>query len=121
MNPKRVFPSISLMILVVSGCQTQSKAAEDSPPSTKQPADQRCTAAGGGVDSTFAIEQARRALSQPGVTLAPRLIQPVRDQGIELGLLISLAVTEPRNVVGGGGLAWVDLESGCAIVLRRYE
>jgi hypothetical protein len=55
------------------------------------------------------------------MTLEPNNIQPVRAEGIELGLLISLRVAAPPNLVGGGGLVWVDLETGCAIVLRRYE
>lgn len=106
-------------ILMGSACQTQPKTVQGSAPPTS--VSQKCTAVGRGVDSTFAVDQARRALASTGVTLAPRLIQPVRDQGIDLGLLISLAVTVPPNVVGGGGLVWVDLESGCAVVLRRYE
>lgn len=121
MHSTRIFTSISLMLSVVSACQTHSRGADVATPAMTQGVSHRCIALGAAVDSIFAVEQARRALAQPGVTLAPRQIQPVRDQGIELGLLISLAVTEPRNLVGGGGLVWVDLESGCAIVLRRYE
>lgn len=109
--------SITLIVAIVSGCQNQSGAEQSSTASMNQ----RCVAAGASVDSSFAVQQARQVLLQPGMALAPRLIQPVRDQGIELGLLISLAVTEPRNVVGGGGMAWGGFESGCAIVLRRYE
>jgi hypothetical protein len=111
-----------LMISLESACQTQSKSAESSARPTKHPSsNQTCIASGSSVDSTFATEQALRAMAPSELTLAPRLVQPVRDQGIELGLLISLTVTEPRNTVGGGGLVWIDLESGCAIVLRRYE
>lgn len=108
---------MALLVSVVSGCQPQREAAQASFPTSSQ----RCVAAGTTVDSAFVVEQARRALSRSGETLAPRLIQPVRDQSIELGLLVSFAVADPPNVVGGGGMVWVDLESGCAIVLRRYE
>ena len=113
----RLCAGMALLVSVVSGCRRQPETARDliSIPS------QRCVSPGTTVDSAFVVEQARRALSQPGEMLAPRLIQPVRDQSIELGLLVSLEVANPPKVVGGGGLVWVDLESGCALVLRRYE
>lgn len=108
------------LVLVLVGCQAQSKPSEGSA-TAQRPASQGCVAVGGSVDSAFAMAQARRALGQSGPPLAAHLIQPIRDQGIELGLLISLIASEPSKVVGGGGLVWVDLESGCATVLRRYE
>lgn len=84
------------------------------------PAGQSCIEAGRQVDSSFAVAQARRAVSQPGFSLEVSSLQAIRDQGVELGLLISLVADQPP-VVGGGGLVWVDIETGCAIVLRRYE
>jgi hypothetical protein len=110
--------SLLLMISIVSSLQGRDTAAR---PASLAPRPQRCIALGAGIDSSFAVAQARKALSRPGVTLAPRLIQTVRDEGIELGLLISLVSTNPPSAVGGGGMVWVDLDTGCAIVLRRYE
>ena len=113
----RFCAGVALLVSVVSGCRRQQEAVSALIPIPSQ----RCVAPGTTVDSAFVVEQARRALSRPGEMLAPRLIQPVRDQSIELGLLVSLDVVNPPTVVGGGGLVWIDLESGCAIVLRRYE
>jgi hypothetical protein len=67
------------------------------------------------------VEQARRALSQPAYRLEPGAILPIQVEGVELGVVVSLTVAEPGNTVGGGGLVWVDIETGCSIVLRRYE
>lgn len=107
---------VALIVMATHGCRPQpSERAVHSPSPT------RCVQAGAGVDSAQAVLRAIRALEQPGETLIARQMQPVRDQGVELGLLVSLAVARPQNMVGGGGLVWVDLESGCAIVLRRYE
>lgn len=72
-----------------------------------------------GFDSTFAVGQAERGLTESGSALKVRSIQPVLDEGIELGVLISFVSS--RNMVGGGGLVYFDLETGCATVLRRYE
>ena len=112
---------LSVAAATAMGCQQQSKGASSGTTLPSSQARNSCSGAVSGVDSSFAIRQAKAALAMPGMTLEPRLIQPVRDEGIELGLLISLAVTQPRNTVGGGGLVWVDVETGCAIVLRRYE
>ena len=77
-----------------------------------------CVEAHGVVDSSFAVGQARGALEgrssmTPG--LSARAITVTEE-----GLIISLVVKEPRGT-GGGGLVWVDGETGCAIILKRYE
>lgn len=106
-----------LLLAVVAACRVRSGDAGR----TESARTGRCASPGVNLDSAFAVGEARRILSQPGMTLEPNNIQPVRAEGIELGLLISLRVAAPPNLVGGGGLVWVDLETGCAIVLRRYE
>lgn len=111
--------ALAIVAVVCFAC-SQHRSSESVPASTPAGA-LSCTPPGRAIDSTFAVERARGVLEQPGLTLEPRSIQPIRDQGIELGLLISLAVVQPANVVGGGGLVWVDVETGCPIVLRRYE
>lgn len=115
MIPERI--AFGILVTFLCACGGGSSLATSSANVTIP----RCIEAGGGVDSAFAVKQARRALSPSGTTFEPRVIQPIRDEGIEVGLIVSLASVQPRNVVGGGGLVWVDLESGCAIVLRRYE
>ena len=72
------------------------------------------------VDSATAVQQARRAIAGANQQLDPTSIQIVSDHGIEVGLVISMIVTVPP-AIGGGGLVWIDTETGCAIVLRRYE
>jgi hypothetical protein len=116
MNQRLTGRSVILMMIGLSSCGSQPSKQPEALPAPTQP----CDRARGTVDRTFAVEQARRALSQPGVTLKVDSIQVVRGQGIELGLIISL-LSETPPVVGGGGLVWVDVETGCPIVLRRYE
>ena len=111
------WPALATAAVVCLAC-AQQRSSESAPTPSRALS---CAPPGRTIDSVFAVEQARGVLAQPGVTLEPRSIQPIRDQGIELGLLIGLAVGQPRNVVGGGGLVWVDVETGCPIVLRRYE
>jgi hypothetical protein len=40
---------------------------------------------------------------------------------LQEGLVMRLTAAEPAVTVGGGGLVWVDAETGCATVLARYE
>lgn len=117
----RALASIGVVLLFTIACQARQKTADSSAMSSQLQYTRHCVESGRTIDSAFAVEQARKAIAQDGFTFSPRFVQPVRDQGIELGLLISLALVEPRNTVGGGGLVWVDVETGCATVLRRYE
>lgn len=72
------------------------------------------------VDSAFIVDQARAVLNV-GSDFGPSDFQPVRLKGLEVGVLVSL--TAPRLGVGpgSGGLAWVDVETGCPIALKLYE
>lgn len=81
----------------------------------------RCAPSGQAVDSAYTIDVARRLLDEPRMVLEPVSIQIIRGQGIEEGLVISMVVVVPPTTVKGGGLVWVDIETGCGIVLRRYE
>jgi hypothetical protein len=84
-----------------------------------------CVARNERVDSTFAVAQAQRLLED---TLLPLKADSVRTVGMQ-SLLDGLPVFEgwlvvlspTRLALGGGGRVWVDGETGCAIVLRRYE
>lgn len=111
----RAVPLLLALALIV-GCRSRTIRGSDEVVPTE-----RCFGAGATLDSAEAVRRAAHALESPGVLLRPRTIQAVRDEGIEIGLLVSLAVAQPPNVAGGGGMVWVDLESGCALVLRRYE
>ena len=46
--------------------------------------------------------------------------QIIKTSTLEQGVIVSVVVARPP-VLGRGGLVWVDLETGCPIVLRRYE
>lgn len=81
---------------------------------------QSCMASGR-LDSLFVVTQARDILAQPELVLQVRSYRPIREEGVDLGLIISLVPGKQPPVAGGGGLVWVDLETGCPIVLRRYE
>lgn len=102
----------------LASCGSQAGIPNDA---AKAVPSQRCVTAEQNVDSSFVLAQARRALSPAGRELVPTMVQPVQDQGIELGVLVSLIIAGPNAPVGGGGLVWVDIDSGCPIVLRRYE
>ena len=84
-----------------------------------------CVAAGARVDSAFAVQQASQVLEDSLLPLQPVSVQPFGEQslldGFPMfeGFLVTLAPT--RLVAGGGGLAWVDGETGCPILLKRDE
>lgn len=81
----------------------------------------RCVSAGQVIDSTFLRAQAVRAMSRTGRGLQVEAVQPVQIQGLELGVLVSLVPPPAPNMpAGGGGLVWVDSETGCAMVLKHY-
>ena len=91
--------SRAVVVVLCTAC-IQSRPSESRP---LAPGGQPCTKQGRTLDSAFAVEQARSALAQPGLAFEPGSFQPVRIQGQELGLLISLTVSVPPNTVGGGG------------------
>lgn len=116
MSVKGASLGLLIVVTVLSSCGGQAQTRSGATPTSRE----WCISSGQAVDSSFAVEQARRAVSQPGLTLKVDAIQVIRGQSGELGLIISLVAAQPP-VVGGGGLVWVDLETGCPIVLRRYE
>src|SRR5258708_5674356 len=97
--------------------QGQSRASTPSPG--------WCISPGHTLDSTFVVHQAIGALSdsvsqRQGFEFKVDQFQVIKTRTLEQGAIVSLAVARP-TVVGGGGLVWGDLETGGAIVLRRYE
>lgn len=76
-----------------------------------------CSRAGPPVDSARAVKQARDALKS---SESVRVLDPKSIEHLNEGYLVRMTVTSPPTL-GGGGLVWVDGESGCAVVLTRYE
>ena len=76
---------------------------------------------GRNIDSAYVVGVAAEALSPGGLAdLRPVAYEAiVADGPIEEGILVRLAPHAPR--LGGGGLVFVDAESGCALALRVYE
>ena len=84
-----------------------------------------CISPGHTLDSAFVVRQAIGALSdsvskRQGFEFKVGQFQVIKTGILEQGIIVSLVVARPP-VVGGGGLVWVDIETGCAIVLRHYE
>jgi len=82
-----------------------------------------CVDPGHAVDSSFAAGQAIRALTdsnskRAGLTFKVNYYQVVAEGQ---GVAISVVPASRPLPVGGGGLVWVDLETGCPIILRHYE
>jgi hypothetical protein len=110
---KRRLRSASMFIISLGACGPPKQPATAAP----QRAAHWCNTTGRTIDSAFAVDQARTAFQTDTArfVLAPSTIDRVKE-----GLLVRLVVTEPRGTLGGG-LVWVDTETGCAIVLIRYE
>ncbi|MGH8436903.1 MAG: hypothetical protein ACRERX_21135 [Pseudomonas sp.] len=98
--------------LLIVGCNptTPGSSAADS--------GKRCVPEGKTIDAAQVGEQARSAL-----TSAPGAPQVRVDSLIarEEGYLVKLLAADPSKAIGGGGLVWIDGETGCAVVLARYE
>jgi hypothetical protein len=77
-----------------------------------------CTVRRQSVDSSLAIEQARAALM--GNYRVPEL-KPDSFAKLFDGYVVRMMAAEPAKTVGGGGVVWIDGETGCANVLLRYE
>lgn len=102
----------------LASCGTRSESEMEAVQTSRN---QRCVTTDQSVDSAFQVAQARRALSRTEREVAPSLLQPVVDRGIELGVVVSLVTAGPNPQIGHGGLVWVDFDTGCAIVLQHYE
>lgn len=113
--PAWVALAISLGIFA-SGCVDRPEK-HDSPAKERAIATPQHTTACGAPepDSTAAVVRAIAAVSNPE-PLPLRVGSFVRHHE---GVLVSLLPTE-MNVVGGGGLVWVDRD-GCITLLKRYE
>lgn len=81
----------------------------------------RCELAGTKVNGFIAEIQARGALSTGPFDPTPFETYSVKE--IDGGFLVSLGPSQRAAVLtlGGGGLVWVDSETGCVSVLRQYE
>jgi len=82
-----------------------------------------CVGEGSTVDSVFVVAQALSVLEDTLLPLRPYSVRRVEEQVGNLsfpqGFLVSLMPTRP--MLGGGGLVWVDGETGCPILLKPYE
>src|SRR6266568_1066838 len=110
-------PKSSLVVssfLTLVACRSHSQAARVS-----LPLGHWCVPSGVTLDTAFVVSQARDALSEQYLSAAgyqTTAFEPFSLHGIEQGILVSLV---PRAVqLGGGGLVWVDAETGCATVLK---
>ena len=89
-----------------------------------------CVSPGSTVDSAFALVQAKSVFPSSGLTLKPYSVERVvahlvgKESSVSLdvpeGWLVRLMPVNP-NTLGGGGLVWVDGETGCPIPLTHYE
>jgi len=83
-------------------------------------------------DSEFVVAQAVRAFANSiGITDSVQVVefqkekqvlkfQLIKNGSVEQGTIVELEPTDP-NILGGGALVWVDSETFCPIVLRRYQ
>ena len=75
------------------------------------------------IDSSYVVQVAAEVVAVEGgaATLRPISYEAIVAPGeIEEGILVRLGSRQP-GMRGGGGLAFVDTESGCALALRVYE
>jgi hypothetical protein len=102
------------------GCRDMPRVATQGRTTARQ-VGQRPAACSAGrtIDSAYVVGAARGALGGDS-TLVALSYDPVTAPGpIEEGVLVRMV--SRRSRLGGGGLAFVDGESGCALALRRYE
>jgi hypothetical protein len=112
---------LSWLTIVASACGQTHQGAK-----VLSVSPQWCVPEGRQIDSVFIVEQAARALvagtTTHPVQLSPDTILHVYSRhGIHEGAIVRLLLTKPQSMRGGGGLVWVDMETGCPTVLRRYE
>ena len=104
---------VFLATVLVSGCAGSRRAS--APPAS-------CRSEGINADSAYLAHQAMSALGgdTSGIPLKVDSFQPINVSQIEMGVLISVVVSDASRL-GEGGLVWVDVETACPIVLKRYE
>ena len=119
-------PRFALGLLAACHGAGHLPAARDVPTPRRTPIrPDWCVAATERVDSAFAVQKAQQVLQDSLLLLKPASVKSVGEQslldGFPMfeGFLVTLVAT--RLVAGGGGLVWVDGETGCTILLKRYE
>ncbi len=83
-----------------------------------------CISRGEVVDSAFMANAALRLLGsgEHGTRLKVEMFEFVPHAAPQpVGAVVSLVVDSQQPPLGGGGLVWVDAETGCAIHLKTYE
>lgn len=112
-------------------CGTANPGAPGRPRSIARPSPVPwCVVPGSTVDSTFAVAQAKTLFVASSLTLKAYSVEQVvahvvgRGSSVIIdhpeGWLVRLAPVNP-NTLGGGGLVWVDGETGCPMLLIHYE
>lgn len=106
-------------VIAISACVSAGRSV---PASAGAPA-RRCAATGRAIDSALIVEQARAALAKGSdLRLSPDSVIHIHSrQSLYEGTIVRMLVSDPQSTRGGGGLVWVDGETGCAIVLLHYE
>ena len=111
MLPRR---TLLIMLLAVQS-QTDCARGVGNAPAPARGGSQWCVQRNATVDSAVAVEQAIRFLSSR--SSEPLKLGSIRH--VDEGFLVSLVPA--RLIAGGGGLVWVDGETGCPILLIRGE
>jgi hypothetical protein len=102
------------------GCGDKSRAATHGRTAAGQ-GGQRPAACSAGrtIDSVYVVGAARGALGGDSTLVALSYDRVTAPGPTEEGVLVRMVSRGSR--LGGGGLAFVDGESGCALALRLYE
>ena len=114
MTPIRSAVSMLGASLGLLACTHQSSMAQASP----SPLSKRCVSTTTTIDSSCAVRVASAELAKQD-SLGP--YKPASVRALDEGFVVSLVVAKEPPPLGGGGLVWVDAETGCAVVLRLYE
>ena len=114
---------VAATVALAHGAACSSAPRTERAPDANGFAGQRVGACSSGrtVDSAYVVRAAAQAIARTerAGMLLPHTYEAVISPGpIEEGVLVRLLVP---GQVGGGGLAFVDIESGCAIALKLYE
>ncbi len=113
-----LFGGLALVTLLTCGDATADRQADgesgSGPPESAMPPGW-CAPPNTVIDRNFAMNAARASFGPWGTESdAKAEIVYVDQEGAIIRVLSNVSV-------GGGGLAWVDAETGCAVRLRRYE
>lgn len=118
LDPKRI--SLLASLVLVSSGDGHSGRGE-----TARARPEQCRLAAVGVDSSWVEKVSRQALDSAQARHPDLVLEEINwirtRSGIEEGALARFVSSSRVVSTGFGGLVWVDMETGCAIVLRRYE